>query len=163
MAINVNDVVQRYRLELRHIWNGCFYVEPKLRDWDAVDAFRRLQLPLFNALVAHPLGLEPADQVFGKGFRVIPNHSSGFHSIQVNSRRPSILSEGGTYNVLKGPFKAEDIQFTLVDFLDWRPMSYIDLQYYVVMIDRLSGREDQVGQHALIEVIHAEVDWVEPD
>lgn len=159
MAINVNDVVQRYRLQLRQIWNGCFYVDPELRGWESVGAFRQIQLPLFNALVAHPLGLEPADEVFGKGFRVIPNLSDGFPSIQVNSQKPS-LSGGGIWGMLSGPFKADDIEFTLIDFFDWMPLDYIDLQYYRVMIDRFHGHEEQVGQHALIEAKFANVVWV---
>jgi hypothetical protein len=162
MAVDVNDVVQRYRLQLRQIWNGCFYVDPELRNWESVYVFRNLQLPLFNALVAHPLGLEPQDQVFGKGFRVVPNEAGTFSSIQVNSRRPSSPSEG-IWSTLEGPFRAGDVEFTLIDFFDWMPLNYIDLQYYVVMIDRIHGHEDQVGQHALIQANFAGVVWIEPD
>ena len=163
MPPNVNDVVQRYRLQLRQIWNGCFWLDPELRDWDSVYAFRELQLHLFAALVAHPLGLRPVDHVFGRGFRVIPSPrcTEGLPSIQVNLRKPSSPSEG-IWHSFAGPFKEEDVQFTLVDFFDWMPLSYIDLRYYVVMIERLRGHEDQIGQHALIDVNDAEVLWVEP-
>ena len=51
MDTDVTDIVQRYRLALRHIWNSCFWVDPKLRNWDSVDSFRGLKLPLFRALV----------------------------------------------------------------------------------------------------------------
>ncbi len=117
--VNVNEVVQRYRLALRHIWNECFWVDPELRDWESVYAFRKLQLPLF---------------------------------------RPG----GGVWLPVTGSFKREQVEFTLIDFLGWGPLRYIDLQYYVVLIDRLDGHEDRVGQHAVIEVAQGDVTWDSP-
>jgi hypothetical protein len=161
--VNVNEAVQRYRLELRHIWNECFWVDPALRDWDAVRAFRELRLPLFAALIGHPLGLRSVDRVFGSGFSVVPNacFTEGFPGIQVNVSVPSSPS-AGIWEPIAGPFTREQAQFTLVDFFDWAPMRYIDLQYYVVLIERLDGHEDRVGQHALVEVAHGDVVWVPP-
>lgn len=145
MPPNANDVVQRYRFQLRDIWNECFWVDPELRDWDSVYAFRELQLPLFKALVAQPLGLGPVEYIFGSGFRVVPNsmYREGLPPIQVNSRKPS-SPDAGIWLSLTGPFKEEDVQFTLVNFFDWTPMSYIDLRYYVVIIERLRGHDDQI-------------------
>ena len=161
--VNVNEVVQRYRLALRHIWNECFWVDPELRDWDAVYAFRKLHLPLFAALVAHPLGLEKVDHVFGPGFRVVPSDyfSDGFVNLQVNVSIPS-RPNGGVWEPVTGRFKREQAEFTLIDFFDWAPLRYIDLQYYVVLIDRLDGHEDRVGQHAVIEVVQGDVTWDSP-
>ena len=161
--VKANEVVQRYRLELRHIWNECFWVDPALRDWDSVYAFRELHLPLFAALVAHPLGLEKVDHVFGPGFSVVPSDyfPNGFASIQVNVSIPSRPNEG-IWLPVTGPFKREQVQFTLIDFFDWAPLRYIDLQYYVVLIDRLDGHEDRVGRHALIEVAQGDVTWDSP-
>lgn len=158
---NANEIVQRYRLALRHIWNHCFWADPALRDWESVYAFRKLHLPLFNALVANPLGLEHSDHLFGAGFSVVPSalFRSGFVNIQVNISKPSSLSHGGVWVRLEGPFNGDQLQFTLVDFFDWSPMGYVDLQYYVVLIEKLDGHEDRVGQHALIEVAQGEVTW----
>ncbi len=124
--VNVNEVVQRYRLALRHIWNECFWVDPELRDWESVYAFRKLQLA----------------------------------SIQVNVSVPS--SPTGVWLPVTGSFKREQVEFTLIDFFGWGPLRYIDLQYYVVLIDRLDGHEDRVGQHAVIEVAQGDVTWDSP-
>ena len=163
MPINVNDVVQRYRLQLRQIWNECIWIDPELRYWDSVYAFRSLQLPLFTALVAHALGLGPIEHVFGTGLRVVPNslHGGDLPSIQVNVSMPS-SSNSGVWELLLGPFKPEDVQFTLVDFFDWTPLGYIDLRYCVVLIECFRGHEDRIGQHALIDVTHADVIWIQP-
>jgi hypothetical protein len=138
-------------------------VDPELRDWDSVYAFRKLQLPLFTALVADPLGLEKVDQVFGPGFRVVPSNYSpeGFTNILVNVRIPS-RHNAGTWQPVIERFKREQTEFTLIDFFDWAPLRYIDLQYYSVLIDRLDGHEDKVGQHALIEVAQGDVTWDPP-
>jgi hypothetical protein len=159
--MNVNDVVQRYRLQLRQIWNGCFWVDPQLRDWESVYAFRKLKLPLFTAIVAHPLGLENVERVFRSGFRVVPSIPRGFSYLHVNRSKPS-SSSSGIWEPLSGEFRAEDVQFTLVDFFDWMPLGYIDLQYYVVLVEGFRDHEDLVGQHALIEVNFADVVWIEP-
>jgi hypothetical protein len=157
---NANEIAQRYRLALRHIWNHCFWGDPALRNWDSVYTFRKLHLPLFNALVACPLGLEDAESLFGPGFSVVPavGFSDGFASIQVNVRKPS-SPDGGIWEPLGGPFKRDQVQFTLFDFFDWAPLSYMDLQYYVVLIEKLDGHEERVGHRALIEVAQGEVTW----
>src|SRR5581483_11409175 len=62
--VDVNEIVQRYRLGLRTIWNECFWADPSLRDWESVYAFRKLKLPLLNALVAHALDLSEADHSY---------------------------------------------------------------------------------------------------
>ena len=135
----------------------------ELRDFYSVEAFRALHLPLFHALVAYPLGLEKGERVFGPGFRVIPSQyaPAGFPGVQVNLHVPS-SANSGIWEPVRGPFRSEQSYFTLVDFFDWAPLRLIDLQYYVVMIDKLDAHQDRVGQHALVEVAHGDVVW-DPD
>jgi hypothetical protein len=156
MWTDVTDIVQRYRLALRYIWNCCFWVDPSLRNWDSVDSFRRLKLPLFRALVGDPLDLEPGDEIFGTQFEVVPHIQEGLPSLQVNLNVPSSPA-AGVWEPLKGPFKADEITLSLVDFFDWTPMGYIDLRYYVVRIESFRAHPDRVGQHALVDVAHAAV------
>ena len=65
---DITDIVQRYRLALRDIWNSCFYVDPELRDWDAVESWRRLEVPLFNAVVADTLGIPDRETSLAPAF-----------------------------------------------------------------------------------------------
>lgn len=160
---NVTEYVERYRLCLRHIWNSYFYIDPGLRHWDAVDSFKSLKLPLFRALVCDSVGLESRQHLFGKGFHVVltGDIKAYLPYMQVNSRVPSSPSEG-CWEVLKGPFDAEDlsqstISLTLVDMFDWSQMRYVDLRYYVVLIERFAAHPEKVGQHALIDVEYAKV------
>src|SRR5450755_332036 len=129
MKVVVTDIIHRYRLVLRHIWNSCFWVDPNLRDWDSVYSFRDLKLPLFKALISDQLGLEENGELFGSRFHVVPDSSfcDGFPSLQINSRVPSSASEG-IWELTKGPFKPDDVGLELVDLFDWSPLGYIDLR-----------------------------------
>lgn len=151
-------MVQRYRQVLRHIWNSCIWVDPKLRTWDSVYSFRDLKLPLFRALVADPLDIQANDHIFGAGFEIAPNAADGIPVLRINSRAPSEPDEG-IWEMMTGPFKANDVRLRLIDLFDWNPLGYIDLRYYVVMIEALNKQPDRVGQHALVDTAEAAVFW----
>lgn len=159
MMIEVTDMVQRYRLVLRHIWNAGLWVDPDLRRWESVDSFKELKLPLFRALVANPLGFEPGE-IFGKQFRVAPESgkSDGIPALQVNQRQPTSIG-GGVWKMLLGPFKADEIDLELLDFFDWSPMGYIDLRYYLVLVRACRNHPDVIGHQALVDVSSASVLW----
>ena len=160
---DITDFVQRYRLALRHIWNSCFWADPKLRNWDAVYSLRDLKLPLFRSIVANPLEIDLTEKIFGAHFKVVPDMTDGIGLpfIQVDIRQPSNL-DAGTWIPLNGPFKPDDLSMTLVDLFDWTPLTYSDLRYYVVLIERFPNHPDKVGQHALVDVMHARVSYAEP-
>jgi len=125
-----------------------------------VYAFRKLQLPLFEALVAHPLGLEHPTELFGPGFEVVPDRTNGgISSLLVNTVVPSSLQGGAVYEQVAGPFGEGAFRATLLEFFDWFPLSYINFQYYVVRIDYFPAHPTKVGQHALIETQLVRVFW----
>lgn len=159
MNTDITDAVQRYRLALRFIWNACIWIDPALRNWDSVYSFRELKLPLFRTLIADPLQIRTGGAIFGSGFRVVPAHEAGLPLMQVNVRVPSSPSEG-IWEPLNGPFNQEELTMTLLDLFDWTPLGYIDLRYYIVLIESFRGHTERVGQHALIDVNHAGVLWV---
>jgi hypothetical protein len=160
MPIDVTDLVQRYRLALRHIWNSCFWVDPKLRTWDSVCAFRELQRPLFYALIAAPLDIGTDGTIFGPQFRVVPDmeNGAGLSSIEVNRRLPG-GPDGGIWERVQGWFSPDDIQMSLVDLFDWSPLGYIDLRYYEVLVESLPRCPDKAGHHALVDVAGVKVFW----
>lgn len=159
MDTDVTEMVQRYRLSLRHIWNCFIWIDPEERNWESVYSFRKLKPALFKTLVGDRLGIE-ANEPFGEGFKVVPISANGpkLQSIQVNIQKPS-SPDGGIWMPLAGPFMADDIDFTLVDLFDWSPLGYLDFRYFVVRIDALRQNPEQVGQHALVEVSDVAVGW----
>ena len=96
--------------------------------------------------------------MFGSSFKIVPDSSDGFPLLQINLRVPSSATEG-VWDPLKGPFKADAVELSLVDLFDWSPLGYIDLRYYVVLIEAFPGHLDKVGQHALVDVMYAKVLW----
>ena len=160
MSTDITDVVQRYRLALRYIWNSCIWVEPNSRNWDSVYAFRSLKLPLFRTLIADQLDIQ-TEELFGKGFQVVPENGRDLPMIQINSQVPSSPS-AGIWVPLKGAFTAADLKLTLIDLFDWSPLGYLDLRYYVVQIEEFQNHSDAVGQHALVDVSDSRVLWMAP-
>ncbi len=158
MRTDITDIVQRYRLALRHIWNNCFWVDPKLRTWDSVYAFRDLKLPLFQALVGDQLNIDHRNEIFGPGFEIVASSSEGLPLMQVNACVPSKPDEG-IWNTLNGPFPSSDLRLRLEDLFDWSPLDYLDLRYYVVLIESFKPHPEKVAQHALVDVMHASVFW----
>lgn len=158
MACDVTEIIEQYRLALRHVWNCSFWSDPTRRNWESVYSFSALKAPLFNALVADRLGLGHSDSPFGTDFHVVPASGQGdeIPFMQVNVRVPSSPTEG-SWEFLKGPFHAEEIQLMLVDLFDWSPLGYLDLRYFVVLIQSFGKHPDKVGQHALIDVTHVRV------
>lgn len=160
--VDVTEMVQRYRLALRYIWNSAIWVDPDLRDWESVDSFRELQLPLFKALVANPLGFEP-EKVFGDRFRVVLDSegSGSIFNLQVNERLPDNTG-AGVWTLVRGSFENNDLSMALLDFFDWSPMGYIDLRYYRVRVESCPTHPEVVGHDALLDVAGVRVLWMEP-
>jgi hypothetical protein len=151
---DITDLVQRYRLALRGIWDESFFSDPELRTWESVEAFRKLKLPMFQALIAHPLGLYSATNLFGPGFEVVTD-SGG--EMLVSKLIPSSPDGGGVCEPLRGPFAPDAFKATLLDFLDWVPLDYIDFRYYLVRIDEFPAHPTRVGHHALIDTFFSRV------
>ncbi len=163
MARNVTDLVQRFRLALRHLWNECVWIDENQRHWESVYSFRRLKLPLFQLLIAGPLAIPEPDALFGSPFYVVPaKWSSGFSTLQVNIRTPS-SADAGVWMPVKGTYSAGDVSIVLIDLFDWVPLGYIDLRYYVGCIESFPNHQELVGHHVLVDVESAEVHWGEAE
>jgi hypothetical protein len=156
MKKDITDFVQHYRLALRHIWNHCIWSNPNLRTWDSVYSFRELKVPLFKVVVADPLDIECDNSIFGFRFEVAPPADGSISLLRTNIRQPSSPLEG-VWNVVTGPFESGAVCLTLIDLFDFSPLGYIDLRYYVVLIEALDGHPDKVGQHALVDTTEVNV------
>lgn len=152
--IDVTELVQRYRLALRYVWNSCIWVDADRRNWESFYVFRDLKLPLFEALVASPLSLETT-QIFGDQFHIVPRDVE-FPSLPVN-RRPADDLAGGVYEDAKGSLVTGNLSLTLGDLFDWLPLDYIDLSYYVARVREFSGSPELVGHSALVEAAYCKV------
>ena len=155
---DITDLITRYRLALCHIWNTCVWVDPRLRNWESVYSFRDIRLPLFKALIADPLGLDTGGTLFGSAFSVVVGGDTGESAgmIEVNTSEPK-GARTGIWTPLQGPIYEGDISLTLIDLYDWRPLSYMGLSHYMVLITAFDNFPEHVGRHALIAVDSARV------
>ena len=142
------DIVQQYRLALHHIWNVHFWGSQVEKDWDLVNEFNTLKLPLFNVLVVARLAPEMASsrQIFGEEYKVIPKiaHGAGasISSLQVDVGLPK--GPGSCWKQIQGSFGSAEIKLTLLDFFDWTELSWRDFQYYRVRIHQFE-KEPKFG------------------
>ncbi len=154
---HATEIIQQYRLALRHIWNSHFWGNqgPSFRDWESVRDFEKLKLPIYEALVARrlePLGAVPK-AVFGNAFRVVPPATSGQMSMI------QIETVGGQWSPFSGPFQAGDVNLILLDFFDWDLLNWRDFRYYLVRVDAFEGRPEAVGRQGLVDVLDSDVVW----
>lgn len=149
------ELIQNYRLALRDLWNLHFWRDQGYRDWESVKDFERAQLPLFRGLVARrlePLG-EPCQFVFGSSYQVAPSLTT--------ERLPTMMVESSKsiWEQLPGPFSANQLKLTIIDFFDWNVRHWRDFRYYRVKIEALEGRPELVGHDGLVDVLDAAVLW----
>jgi hypothetical protein len=73
------DVVQQYRMALRHLWNAHIWCDSYASDWEPLRLLNHLKLPLFIALVMSKLDFRGPDptSIFGDSFKVVPRISGG--------------------------------------------------------------------------------------
>ena len=156
------ELIQRYRQALHHLWNMHFWAHQPFRDYASVQQFDRVKLPLFLSLVVDRLGsdLEDPQEIFGDAFKVVPPLTQPYGSI------PSLLIEDpaakGVWKVVNGPFKADDIKLSLLDFFDWQILDWRDFRYYLVRIDAFQPDSSWVGCQGLVEVGNVDVLWESP-
>ena len=151
---HATELVQNYRLAMRALWNEYYWADYRFRDSATVDAFRNAALPIFEALVhsrLEPLG-QAATAVFGNGFRIVTSRSRG-------EQISGLQIIGGKGELVKGPLKIPPLKLTLEDFFDWEQSNWRDFRYYLTRIDAFEGREDLVGQQAIVDVLEVDILW----
>jgi hypothetical protein len=164
--LDVTELVAKYRIALRFLWNSCIFADPARRHWDAVESWDRLKLPIYNCLISDALDIDDAGQTFGEHFHVKP--SSGIDQyglLLINISEPT-GSTSGVWSQYKKPITAADADLTLVDTFDWAQLQYRDLHYFMVRIKSFAPDETMVGRYALVEAAMSAVFWdpgVEPE
>ena len=158
------DIVQQYRIALRHLWNAHLWPAPRVSDWEPIGLLNGLKLPLFIALVMSQLDLRGPDPtaIFGDSFKVVPKISAGnvLGSLLVDvgfADRP-----GQCFTQMTGTFRPEDLSLTPIDFFDWDELNWRDFRYYRVRINRLNGHPESAGREGLVENTDVDVLWEPP-
>ncbi len=149
------ELVNNYRMALRNLWNGHYWIDHRFRDSETVWSFMKVTLPMYQALVhsrLEPLG-EPASTVFGNGFSIVAKGNTG----QIADLM--VESSSGVWSQLSGPFAAPPLRLTLLDFFDWQQSNWRDYRYFIVRIENFEAHPELIGKRALVEVIDVDVFW----
>ena len=154
------EIVQKYRLALIDLWNQHFWNDQGFRDWESVKDFERVQPLLFQGLVARrlePLG-EGSTKIFGTSFRVVPA-SQTMQIPTMYAQTNSLDALSLNWEHLSGPFSANQVNLSLIDFFDWNVHHWRDFRYYRVRIHGFENKPELVGRDGLIDVLDADVMW----
>ena len=157
---DVTEHIWRYRLALRQVWNSFVWTDTSLRTWESVYSFQQLKVPLFRTLVADPLGYA-SDGLFGPAFQVVPNTDVVSILPLLINRDPH--TESGVWLPEKVTTLHDAPEMALVDLFDWAPLSYMDLQYLMVLIHGFRVQPERVGHYALVEMAHARVLFIDSE
>jgi hypothetical protein len=79
------------------------------------------------------------------------------------NERPVTEIGGGMWRPLAGPFSPGDLEMSVVDLFDWTRTGYIDLRYYLVLIEDFPAHPEFSQHHALVDVGYPRVLWEPPE
>lgn len=154
---DITNILDRYRLCARAIWNIAFWPDDDLRNWDSVDQFDEIQRSLFSRMVLEKLGRE---WPFGDIFRVpIPflqiEPSSKSMPIMVQNPRPD--KPIGYWDHPLNRISPGQAEMHFIGYFDWNRLDCVDFRYYRVTIAKFDTKSELIGREALIERPHAVV------
>jgi hypothetical protein len=153
----VTDLMDRYRVVARSVWNTAFWPYPDRRNWDARDQFDQIKPLLFKALVVAPLeGGHCCDlsTLPERALRVVPLDPG---PVPILIERPREGDHNHYWDDPVEKIKASDAKLEFLDYFDWDLMAPADFQYYRVRIAEFNGQSHLVGREALLEHSHARV------
>jgi hypothetical protein len=142
----------RYREVARLVWNLGFWIEPKLREWDALQLYREISARLFEALILLPLGYQ------GRIERNDTPGSVANFQVSLRGREAHLLVDSNLPDhpahifggVVVDPKSGVSLRF--LRFFDWNELARRDFRFVEVLIEQLQARPDLVGHLALVEV-----------
>lgn len=122
--------------------------------------FNRLKLPLFISLVVNRMHSDAAEpsKLFGEEYRIVPKLmpcGSGIPTFMVDRRQHT----AGVFELLKGPFKADDLKLSVIDLFDWQELGWREFRYYRARVEHFSPDPSIVGCEALVDVSEVDVLW----
>ena len=148
--MDLDTLMQRYRLADRELFNHYFHVEDPYQDlhaWDVEYSFRQVQHVLFAEMVQTPADLPRVPY-----FAIQP-------AIHVRLKTPpcaALINREINSGYWDHPVKEITQEATLhfVRFFDWDQLSQRDYHYVWVLIANWPEHPDLVGKHALIETMY---------
>ena len=162
MEEDITDIVQQYRLALSYLWNHHFWATSAMREWESVEVFEQIKVPLFEALVARRVERDSGGRtmIFGDGYKIVPKKEPSGKEGVITSLFVDIgfkSSPGQCWKELTGRFSATDIAMTLLDLFEWDKLNWKDFRYYYVRLDSFREYPDLVGRNGLVDVLRADV------
>ncbi len=157
MMRDVTDLMDRYRVVARSVWNTGFWCLPEMRTWDAKDQFEQIKTLLFKSLVAARLEVGHCCDLYSlpdQVYRVVPN---GPEPVPAMISRPREGDRNSYWDDPIREMRASEVELEFLDYFDWNAMALADFQYYRVRIAAFTSQPLLVGREALMEHGHARV------
>jgi hypothetical protein len=154
MKTDCTELFIRYREVARLLWNVGFWVEPKLREWDALQLYREISARLFEALVLLPLGYQGRIER-----KDTPGNVANFQVVLRGPEAPLLVDRNLPHepaHIWGGPeikvVPESGVSLRFLRFFDWNELARRDFRFIEVLIEQFQTRPDLVGHRALAEV-----------
>ncbi|UGY16731.1 hypothetical protein [Bradyrhizobium septentrionale] len=146
-ADNLNELMVRFRIASREIFNQFFRVEgPYENDgWSFEQRFSEVEAILFDKMVAEPASLGNAS--YGSVTSAISVE------LRIGKSVPAMINREINSGYWDHPIGAvtADAQLQFISFFDWDRLNYRDNQYVRVCIARWPSHKEMEGKEALLE------------
>lgn len=152
---DVTDLMNRYRIVARSIWNTGFWPVENLRTWDARDQFEQIKKLLLKAIVLAPLDGGHCCDLYSLADRILRVVPSGPVPIMIH--RPREADRNWYWDDPVDKITAADGELHFLDYFDWDDMNYADFQYCRVRIAAFPAHPELIGREALLEHQYARV------
>jgi hypothetical protein len=148
-AMDLNQMMNRFRLASRALFNGFFHVlDPRsdsVQAWLLEERFSSVEEVLFRKLVGEAASLPDIRYGDLQPAIHVTLRDGGMAPIMLNRE---IDSGHWDYPVMR---VTDDARLQFVRFFDWDQLDYRDNQYVRVKVDHWPSHADAVGKHGLIE------------
>ncbi len=145
--INIDEMMNRFRLASREVFNHFFRVSDPYNNngWLFEERFSGVQSVLFQKLVTEPASLSQVD--YGNlQFEIL---------VELRSYEPApiMINREIDSGYWDHPIKevTKDARLLFVSFFDWDQLDYRDNRYVRLQIDGWPSHHETSGKHALIE------------
>jgi hypothetical protein len=147
--MDLNEIMNRFRLASRELFNGFFHVTDPLNHsavaWRLEERFSSVEQLLFDKLVSEPASL-PA-------IRYGDLQPSVHVILRDGGIAPIMLNRGIDSGHWDHPVTqaTPDARLQFVRFFDWDELDYRDNRYVRIIVGDWPSQPDTIGKHGLIE------------
>ena len=164
--IEITPVINQYRECVRHLYNTYFLKEVSEGediDWDLKDLYNNIASQLFDAVVLYPRDISNAKLTPD---HIVPKVPLAFLQIMPSDHAAAMVLinreiDSGYWDEKATDQELCDSRMSFLGFFDFDSSGFMEMNYYLVLIESAPNRPDLAGRQALIPVQYAKAYFID--